>query len=541
MSAAVSRRAAWAAYFAASAWLLVFAGQGLNTWFSPDDAMNLQALHGLWDKPFAAIVRGFFNPLGGDYRPAGGIFYRALWALSGMNPLPFRAVCFALLLANLGLVCLLLRRHVRSWPALLAGLLVCAYHPEAGDLYFNTGTVYDLLAAFFYLLALLRAGDAPAWQTAALTWCAIQSKEMAATLPVVLALYLWLVENKRRYAPVIATAAVTALFLAVKLTGGQGLAGNELYRPRFEPLFVLQQYAKYHGDLVSAQRPASFGGMLTFWILLLTGFTSLRHRVLLFGFLFWLIALAPVAVIPARSGFVMYLPLVGLSLYSAVLLDAIPWKAVQWASLLLALIAGGAFYWDRRARTHEEFVQASRVSRQFCEQLKQLVPLRSAQARFVFLDDPFPARDWVLTFLVRLLYDDPGVLVERAKDGRPVLPAQGAYLLAFRKERLELESREQGPLARESLIIRPAKVRPGDPYTVRAATLRSTAVDVEYLMRSNGREVAGRAASWCQLDAGGLARIVTPLRQPPGSIRLVRIRAAGGPWFTADAALTVQP
>src|SRR5438105_10862432 len=66
---------------------LIFAGDGLATYFTPDDMMNL---YGAW-----------FRPLAEQDRPLGALVYRCVFAGFGLDPLPYRILCFALLSLNL--------------------------------------------------------------------------------------------------------------------------------------------------------------------------------------------------------------------------------------------------------------------------------------------------------------------------------------------------------------------------------------------------------------------------------------------------------
>src|SRR6185436_3312981 len=81
---------------AAALILAVFAflaGEGLSGYFAPDEMMNLYAA---W---FPSIAQLFRND-----RPVGALVYRALFGLFGLNPVPYRIVCLALLLCNLALL-----------------------------------------------------------------------------------------------------------------------------------------------------------------------------------------------------------------------------------------------------------------------------------------------------------------------------------------------------------------------------------------------------------------------------------------------------
>ncbi|HXA65741.1 MAG TPA: hypothetical protein VNV82_11345, partial [Bryobacteraceae bacterium] len=85
-----------------TAYFLALAGQGLSAGFTTDDVENLTTY---WNQSPAALLKAvvfYFSP---SYRPLGGLFfYRPLFAFAGFHPLPYRLLCFALLLVNLGLL-----------------------------------------------------------------------------------------------------------------------------------------------------------------------------------------------------------------------------------------------------------------------------------------------------------------------------------------------------------------------------------------------------------------------------------------------------
>jgi len=130
------------------AYFFWFAGGGLWARFTGDDLMNLN-FH--LTPSFPQLLLSNLTYWTTAYRPMGGIVYVAVYRLAGFHPMPFRVVCFALLLANLWLlyrVCLRLteRREI----ALLATALV-TYHAWLVNLYYSTGTIYELLCFGFYL------------------------------------------------------------------------------------------------------------------------------------------------------------------------------------------------------------------------------------------------------------------------------------------------------------------------------------------------------------------------------------------------------
>src|SRR5262249_42723875 len=149
-------------------------GDGLFSYFTPDDMMNL---YGAW-----------FRPLAEADRPLGALFYRAIFAMAGLNPMPYRAGCLLLLLANLGLLYLLCRRLSGSNEIAALACLLGTYHAHLADLYYSTGTVYDLLCGTLYLSALVYySGGELSWRRngifLALYVAALGAKEMAITLP----------------------------------------------------------------------------------------------------------------------------------------------------------------------------------------------------------------------------------------------------------------------------------------------------------------------------------------------------------------------
>src|SRR5262245_38916236 len=72
---------------------LAFAGDGFRAYFTGDDMMNLY-------RAWADSPRELMH----DERPVALLVYRLLFALFGMNPLPYRLVAMSLLVANLALL-----------------------------------------------------------------------------------------------------------------------------------------------------------------------------------------------------------------------------------------------------------------------------------------------------------------------------------------------------------------------------------------------------------------------------------------------------
>ena len=82
------------------AWYLLLIRGGLRSGFSADDLMNL---HYYWSRSWTALFKANLFFWSSYYRPAGGLYYRPIYALWGLTPLPFHAAALVLLSLNFGL------------------------------------------------------------------------------------------------------------------------------------------------------------------------------------------------------------------------------------------------------------------------------------------------------------------------------------------------------------------------------------------------------------------------------------------------------
>ena len=426
-------------------YFLYFAANGLSTWFTGDDLMNLQVMHGCFTIPLYRIALAVFNPFSSYYRPLGGLFYRLIYAVAGFHPEPFRDACFALLLANLWVAYRLLRRISGSTEAALLGVLLFAYHAQLYELYLSTGTIYDILCFTFFTLALdvylrfRRPGGglaAPAWAALLLLdLLALQSKEMAWTLPLVLLLVI-AVKPPRPFRPAslgpcLATGLLTLAPVFPRILGPTGLSASPFYQPNLTLGYLLSNYAHYWGFVFYAPRAVPVAVMLASWLVMGLLAWFLRSRPMCFGLLFWMITLVPVGFIRPRGGYVLYLPLLGIALYFGVLAarlrDSIPaprtvlWRRTSQALLFLVLAAGLAAAHARHRSMSAGFLAAQEQTRNLAAQLLQLHPTLPHHSHTLFVEDPFQA-EWFLAYLFRLLYHDPTLWVDSASTHPHVRP-----------------------------------------------------------------------------------------------------------------------
>jgi hypothetical protein len=424
------------------AYFFWFAGGGLQARFTGDDLMNLN-FH--LAPSFGRLLLSNLTWWTTAYRPLGGVVYVTIYRLAGLHSAPFRVVCFALLLTNLWLlyrVCL--RLTGRREAALLATLLV-TYHAWLVNLYYSTGTIYELLcfgfyfAAFDYYLRIRQAGktlNPRQWAGfLALYICALNCKELAVTLPLCIICYEWIWHRlKGSVRGVTISALVTLPYVIGKLTGPDSLAANPLYRPAISPARYLHTFHLYLNVLFYQDHFFRDANTIILVVAMLALAVGSRSRPLLFAWFFILFSVLPFIFIPHYSGFFLYLPMAGWALYAATALEmlrrrfakAIP-PAVLFVTVALAL---APLHARESRKSMQVFTSFDLPTTEMIAQLRRVQPSAPAGAHLFFESDPFPEHTFSLLFLTRLFYDDLSVDAARAKDGDPL--AGGHFDAIFR-------------------------------------------------------------------------------------------------------------
>jgi hypothetical protein len=169
----------------------------------------------------------------------------------------------------------------------------------------------------------------------------------------------------------------------------------------------------------------------------------------------------------------MYLPLIGYALFAASLVSGVL-PARAWAPgaamlMVMALLAGTRT-WDQH---HLDFrgVESERVRiRQGITALEALRPCAPRGGHVLFLEDPWPADDWQLHMITRLVCRDAELSVHRAK--QPVtIPREFTrkdydHVLMYREGRFAPAAPGYwpltSPLSREARgLVWPAYLLPG--------------------------------------------------------------------------------
>ena len=202
----------------------------------------------------------------------GALFYSPMFALMGFAPLPYRVFCFVLLIGNLGLIWLAMRSITQSREIAALSTLIGAFHPQLVDLYWNNGAIYDIFCFTFYFGALLyyvrarQAGPIMNVRRAAvfmvLYVCALNSKEMAVILPVLLVLYELIY-----FPPATFAARQVAQWTAsnCRVAIAAGVLTVPYIWAKLLPQSLFTQLPAFHLDVTLSQFLAHYGAYLRFY------------------------------------------------------------------------------------------------------------------------------------------------------------------------------------------------------------------------------------------------------------------------------------
>jgi hypothetical protein len=454
------------------AYFLYFTLDGLRVHFAVDDIGNMA--HYYRGGPLS-LAFSQFTLWRGDYRPMGGLFYLPILAFAGLNPVPYQAALLLLLLAN---ACLIYRlARLLSSGQLAAGLaaLVACYHAGLHNLYYNAANIYDVLCCFFYLAALVyylrirQAGRLPGIrQTAfllALVLCALNSKEMAVTLPVMLLVYEW-IYHRPALRPALPdraallawlrgparvslfAAALTAVDVYGKLFGPDPLAGAEAYHPVFALRRVRDFQRLSLGGLLFGWG-SGWGGILLLWAAL--AYLAWRRNRPVLGFCWWFMVVTPLPIefLVGRGQACLYVPLVGWAVFASVIfvdlarslagiLQGEPlFRRLGPNGVVAILVTAAILFWARQnlwyKRTYAEPVMASlgHESWDVIQQFRAINPHVRPGSKVAFLDDPF--HSWDMLFVAELWFRDRTLDIHVQRHG-PLTPpelAQTDYIFTF--------------------------------------------------------------------------------------------------------------
>lgn len=433
-----------------AAWFLHFAWPGLLAWFTPDDLMNLHGVAFLSPGEIALSKE----------RPAANLVLKGLWELFGLHPRPYRVFCFGLLLLNLWLAIRLFEAASGSWKAALFGGLFFSYHAQLQNLYFNTGTIYDLLCFTFFAAALLvfparheqdsAFGCRPAALCAILAALAAGSKETAAALPLMLGAAALAYRAGRSTWKAAALAALSCWAVLGWTLWRAPMGANPAYRPEFSLAVLNARWKLLTADLLYRGPDWSPAAAWSLSAAALLAALWLRRPAAWLALALITIVPLPMLFLPQRSFYAFYIPYAGWCLLAGMLLERLSGRLLprHWLMPVLACAALAAALAPQHRwlsawiRQHYFAPYESRVVAPGNVLRRNLPPLPRGAAIY-FVDDPLPSAEeepHLLAFLCRLKTRDPDLAVWRARNPGQCVPESGwgRFAAVFRLTQTEL-------------------------------------------------------------------------------------------------------
>ncbi|MBZ5583234.1 MAG: hypothetical protein LAQ30_13715 [Acidobacteriia bacterium] len=412
-----------------AAYFLWFAWDGLHARWASDDMMNIYLP---WKPGPWHLLYSQFALWHGEYRPMGGAFYVPMFHFFGFNPLPYRIAILLLLGLNVWVAYRFARALGCGELAATLAAAVVAYHGGLGSLHYNTDTIYDILCftfyfgAFLYYAGIRSRGRLPgAGQTAvflALFVCALNSKEMAVTLPVALLAYEMFFHLPDGWKPSALRAwvlgpgrtalwagAVTLLSLYGKKYGPNGL----LHSPNYQPVFTLERIVNFQRMWIRELffwNDIGVIGMVAFWAAVTALAWALRRPALRFCWVFVVVAPLPIEFLEGRDQACLYIPLAAWAVFAAIIVSEEAARLSRNRALMAAFLAVPLLFWVRENRylqktyVHKAMVQQGLLTQEVIRQFDALQPRVPPHSEVVFLSDPFDGYD--MEFIANLWLRD---------------------------------------------------------------------------------------------------------------------------------------
>jgi hypothetical protein len=288
-------------------YFLHFALPATRGGFRGDEMINMGIYWGAGALKSILANVTFWTPF---YRPGGALYYLPLYYLFALDPLPYRVVQIAILAVSIPIVYYLSRRLTSSRSVAFLAVLAFCYHANLASLVFVGAFIYDILCGFFYFAALtyyvhIREKEASLRPLQllgflALYVCALNSKEMAVTLPVIVLVYEFL--RSPRWAdwkawfrwtwfvagPSLIAGLVTAIYIWGKTHGSGSLIRLDPYRPKVSWQHFITSNAKFVSDLLYFQHPITPITLLALWTVVFV-YAFLRRDRMLELMAFWIV------------------------------------------------------------------------------------------------------------------------------------------------------------------------------------------------------------------------------------------------------------
>lgn len=438
------------------------AGDGLRAGLTYDDLMNMQRASKQSPTELLRDNLLFFR-FTEVFRPFGAIFYKLHYVSFGLDPFPLRVVLYVFLTANIFLTYIFVALLTRSREAGLLSAFLMAYHPSYAWIYYSSGYCYDIFCYFFYLSAFawyIRARQRGRYLTIfellvflGLFLCALNSKEMAVTLPVAVGIYellfhppaalsagtaaLWLRRNGLAAA---IAGLMTAGFVFGRVLSPEGLGNIGGYRTEYSVKVYLEHVEHYLSYLFQGPhwRAGRLGAPAAAILAAMAAAALIsRSRRLAFCLLFFCVGILPVAFIPQRGLESVYIPILGVVTFLVMIAvrcrefltarlaslisgrdgDGVRW-GMQFRRAGQIMLAGLAIFLATKLQTErkplDDWKPEYNIVDSMIAQQREARATISPNSRIIYLRESLPPPwDWWHVFIADLVYGDKAVSVSR--------------------------------------------------------------------------------------------------------------------------------
>jgi len=447
--------------------------------FAPDEMF---AIWWYWHPGLGHFLASQFMLWKGYIRPFGGFFFLPFYLKFGLDPVPYHVALLAVCLAGAWLMYRLARAlGCEHLPAAMVALVAC-YHGGLGNLYYNSVFVFDALVGICYFAAmayyirirssakLLTGGQMAVFL--ALFLCALNAKEMAVTLPVMVLAYEWIFHEGPPWRPkeffrwlrgpgrgVWWTGLLNLVCIYGKRFGPDGLMNgpSDAYKPVLSLARIVDFQERYLGDIF--YHLPRFSGLVTVLIwLAVTGLVWRRNRPLLrFCWVWILVTPLPIEFIVGRDQACLYVCLAGWAILAATqFTDLVTFAAPRLVALdaqcrslgvartrALLAAAGMLIYalgnWSfKQTDVNPAMPAVGPLTAEVLAEFRAKNPSVRPGSTVIFLDDPWHNAGFDMAFIAELWFRDRGtrVLLNQASHFSPEEIAKADAIFTWQEGKL---------------------------------------------------------------------------------------------------------
>jgi hypothetical protein len=321
-----------------------------------------------------------------------------------------------------------------------------------GPLYSSVAFIYDALcftfyiAAFAYYMQVRREGRILNWrQTAAfllLYLFALNSKEMALTMPLMLLVYEWIFHSPPPLSglrtwltgagrTIMLSGLLNLVFLYGKVAGVEPLLDIPAYRPKLS----MHRFWVFHkgafGALLGEWAALPWTGVAAVWLILLYLAFRRREAIPRFAWMFMFLTPLPIQFLLGRGQACLYVTLAGWAVFLAVMFRKLTESVARdlahsplgrWfreRHIFGAVCAAGLLLWGVYVQVRKQSdvtplqERTGPITNYVIREFRNSKPQAPHGGTVVFLSDPFV--DWDILFIAELWFNDHSLRILPAR------------------------------------------------------------------------------------------------------------------------------